>query len=100
MGWCAPEILRARATQILRQGGDAAERDAEAMLERSLELARKQSAVAWELRAGLSLARIRAGRGDRAGAADLLAPVLACFTEGLGTADLREAQAFLADLEG
>jgi hypothetical protein len=38
------------------------------------------------------------GRGERARAADLLAPVYGWFTEGFDTADLKEAKSLLDEL--
>jgi predicted ATPase len=40
----------------------------------------------------------RVGQGRRAEAHDLLAPVYGWFTEGFGTADLKEAKALLDEL--
>jgi predicted ATPase len=50
------------------------------------------------LRAGTSLARLWRDQGKRTDAHDLLAPIYRCFTEGLDTADLKEAAALLAEL--
>lgn len=51
-----------------------------------------------ELRAAADLARLWAGRGDRARAVDLLGPIYGWSTEGLDTADLKEAMALLDEL--
>ena len=62
-----------------------------------MDLARQQGARLWELRAATSLARLmREIRPDAARA--VLAPVYGWFTEGFGTADLREAAALLRTL--
>jgi predicted ATPase len=77
------------------------ERDAgkaQAHFERALEIARAQQARSWELRAAMSLARLRREQGERAQAHDLLAPVYDWFTEGFDTLDLKEAKALLEDL--
>ena len=55
-------------------------------------------AKALELRAATALARMLRARGDRAAARDLLAPVYGWFTEGLDTADLKDAKALLDEL--
>jgi NAD(P)-dependent dehydrogenase (short-subunit alcohol dehydrogenase family) len=47
---------------------------------------------------GGDLARLWAGRGERARAADLLAPVYGWFTEGFDTSDLKDAKALLDKL--
>ena len=51
-----------------------------------------------ELRAATSLARLWQGQGKKQEANDLLAPVYGWFTEGLETADLRDAKALLDEL--
>ena len=62
-------------------------------------MARAQEARSLELRAASDLARLWAGQGERARAADLLTPVYGWFTEGFGTADLIEAKALLDTLQ-
>jgi predicted ATPase len=69
--------------------------EAERSLLAALDWARKQSALGWELRAALSLARLRVSRDRPGDARDILAPVYARFTEGFTTADLQEAKTLL-----
>ena len=69
--------------------------EVEACYRRATEIARKQGARVWELRAATSLARMWRDQGRRAAARDLLAPLYARFTEGLHTPDLVEAKALL-----
>jgi predicted ATPase len=71
---------------------------AEASFREALEVAGRQSAKSWELRAGTSLARLWQRQGRRDEARDLLAPVYAWFTEGFDTKDLRDAKALLEEL--
>ena len=52
----------------------------------------------WELRAAVSLARLRRDQGRYAEARDLLPPVYGWFTEGFDTPDLKEAKALLDGL--
>src|SRR5205823_12867250 len=59
-----------------------------------------QQAKSWELRAALSLSRLWQQQGKRDEARTLLAPIYGWFTEGFDTADLQEAKALLAALEG
>jgi len=61
-------------------------------------IAREQEAKLWELRASVSLARLRRDQGHRAEAHDLLASVYGWFTEGFDTPDLKEAKALLDEL--
>ena len=72
--------------------------EAEAAIEKGIEVARRQSAKSWELRGAMSLARLRRQQGRREEAVALLAPILGWFTEGFDTADLQEAKALLDEL--
>ena len=78
------------------QGAPAA--DVEVCFARSIAKARQQNAKSLELRAAISLARLRRDQSKRTEARDLLAPVYGWFTEGFDTADLKEAKALLDEL--
>jgi predicted ATPase len=71
---------------------------AEARFQKSIDVARRQSAKLYELRASISLTRLWREHGKRAEARDLLAPIYAWFTEGFDTPYLREAKALLDEL--
>ena len=64
----------------------------------ALDIARRQNAKSWELRAAISLSRLWLQQGQRDTARQLLGPVYDWFTEGFDTPDLQEAQALLAAL--
>jgi predicted ATPase len=96
--WCMPELLRARAEFLLREEGANAATEAEALFQRSLECARRQGALSWELRAALSLARLRIAQDRPDEAWQVLAPIRARFTEGFDTVDLRRATAVIESL--
>jgi predicted ATPase len=64
----------------------------------ALAIARQQGTRGYELRAAVSLARLRRDHGRHAEARDLLAPVYGWFTEGFDTPDLKEAKALLEEL--
>jgi predicted ATPase len=68
------------------------------MYREPLTISREQEAKLWELRAAVSLARLRRDQDRHSEARDLLAPVYGWFTEGFGTPDLREAEALLDEL--
>ena len=70
----------------------------EAYFTRALDVARRQQAKSWELRAAMSMARLWRDQGKRNEARDLLAPVYGWFTEGFDTLDLKEAKALLKEL--
>jgi predicted ATPase len=72
--------------------------EAEVEFTRALEIAYRQQAKSWELRAAMSLARLWRDQGKRDEARDLLAPVYGWFTEGFDTLDLKEAKALLDEL--
>ena len=78
---------------LLSPDPDAAK--AQMYFERALMIARKQQAKSWELRAGMSMARLWRDRGRQDEARELLAPVYGWFTEGFDTRDLKEAKALL-----
>jgi predicted ATPase len=79
---------------VLRQATlDAAQ--AEACFQQAVAIARHQQAKSWELRAGMSLSRLRQQQGKRAQAHELLVSTDGWFTEGFDIADLQEAKALL-----
>ncbi len=92
-----PELLRILA-EALFMVSPANRARAERILLRSDRIARRQSALSWELRAALALARLRAGEGQPGQAREVLAPVYERFTEGFGTRDLQAAKQLLAEL--
>jgi len=92
----APELHRLHAETLLDLGRDADE--AEAILRRALELARRQEEKTYELRAATSLARLWQRQGKSTEANELLQPVYDWFTEGFDTQDLKDAKALLEEL--
>jgi len=95
--WAEAELYRLRGSLLLRQT-EIPQAEAETWLQRALDVARRQEAKSLELRAAMSLSRLRQQQGKRKEAHDLLAKVYAWFTEGFDTADLREAKALLEEL--
>ncbi len=94
--WLEAELHRHKGQLVLRQGQSEA---AEELYRKALSIAAEQEAKLWELRAAVSLARLRRDQGRRVEARDLLAPVYEWFTEGFDTQDLKEAKALLDDLD-
>ena len=72
--------------------------EAEAHFRDALEIAQRQEAKTFELRAATSLARLWQRQGRRAEARDLLQPAYDWFTEGFDTQDLKDAKALLDEL--
>jgi len=97
--WWEAEVCRLRGVLLLRQPGPS-QAEAEAWLQRALDVARCQEAKALELRAAVSLSRLWQQQGKPTEAHALLAPIYDWFTEGFDTADLQEAKALLDELEG
>jgi predicted ATPase len=93
--WLEAELNRHKGELLLRQGHPDA---ADELYRKALSIAREQEAKLWELRAAMSLARLRRDQSRRAEARDLLAPVYGWFTEGFDTPDLKEAKALLGEL--
>jgi predicted ATPase len=94
-----PEIYRLRGEPILRQE-DSNIAEAKRCFERAIEIARKQSAKSWELRASTSLARLLDKQGQRDQARAMLADIYNWFTEGFDTADLKDINTLLEELKG
>jgi predicted ATPase len=92
--WFAAELNRQKG-QLLQQVHTEA---AEEFYRKALSIAEEQGAKLWELRAAVSLARLRRDQGRRTEARDLLAPVYEWFTEGFDTPDLKAAKALLDEL--
>jgi len=95
--WWEAEICRLRGVLLLRQPGTP-QAEAEAWLQRALDVARRREAKSLELRAAMSLSRLWQQQGKRTEAHTLLAPLYGWFTEGFDTADLQEAKALLQEL--
>jgi predicted ATPase/DNA-binding winged helix-turn-helix (wHTH) protein len=97
--WCAAELLRRQATRLVSQEGPQENRRAEGLLLSSLDLARGQNALSWELRTASSLSTLWETQNRHREALNLLSGVYARFTEGHQTQDLRQAKALLRRLD-
>jgi len=89
------ELYRLRGEFLLMKGNEA---DAEASLNKSIEVARNQKAKSWELRAATDLAHLWKTQGKKDEAHELLAPVYDWFTEGFDTPDFMAAKSLLKEL--
>ena len=95
--WAEAEIHRL-AGEISCLSSPAEFEHAVAQFARSISVALAQQAKSWELRAAISMARLKRDQGKRDEARELLAPVYGWFTEGFDTLDLKEAKALLDEL--
>jgi hypothetical protein len=70
----------------------------EESFQKAIEIARWQQAKSLELRAVMSLSRLRWQQGKKDEAHSMLAEIYDWFTEGFDTVDLKEAKALLEEL--
>ena len=92
-----PEMLRVKGSIIAsKELSEWAE--AEEIFLRSLDLAREQTALSWELRTATSLALFWSRQGRLDDARAVLTPVYDRFTESFATSDLKAAKVLLDEL--
>lgn len=92
-----PSLLRARG-DIQRRLPQPDLAEAENSLLRSIDCARNQFALGWELKGAISLARLWSESGRRQEARTLIEGIYQQFTEGFGNRDLVEARDLLNEL--
>ncbi len=96
--WVLPELLRIKGDLVLLQGTPKGSAIAEDHLQQSLDWARRQGALAWELRTTTSLARLWQRQQKTSEARRLLRSIYARFSEGFDTSDLVAAKMLLDSL--
>jgi predicted ATPase len=96
--WCIAELLRVKGEILNQQAHADSAVAAETLFAQSLDWARRQEVLSWELRTATSLARLRRDQGRVDDARDLLVGVYARFSEGFDTADLKTAKSLLSEL--
>ena len=82
----------------MKVAADNSQAEAEGYYHKAIEIARRQSAKSFELRAATSLARLRQQQGKLAEARQMLADIYGWFREGFDTVDLKDAKALLDGL--
>jgi predicted ATPase len=97
MGFYEAELHRLKGELLLALSAEN-HTEVETCLRQAIDVACNQEAKSLELRAAMSLSRLWQQQGKRAEACKLLAEVYGWFTEGFGTADLKEAKALLDEL--
>ncbi len=90
------EMQRLKGVYLLAVS-ESNQAEAEQCMMHALEIARRQQAKSLELRAAMSISRLRISEGREADARKLLSDVYAWFEEGHNTPDLEEAKAILDD---
>ena len=93
--YCEAELHRLRGKLLLVQGEQEA---AQASLEQAIQVARRQEARSWELRAAIDLARLWRGQAKLDLARQALSEVYSWFSEGFDTPDLIEARRILEQI--
>jgi len=96
--WATAELLRVKGELLLLQSESRSLAKAEHFFRQSLDLANRQDALSWELRAATSLTRLWRDQGRPADARAVLQATYNRFTEGFGTADLIAAKELLDEL--
>jgi predicted ATPase len=96
--WCIPELLRIKGELMLLESAPGTSAEAEECFLQSLDLARRQEALSWELRTAVSFCRLRRIQNRTREALQLLEGIYARFREGLGTADLKLSKHLLREL--
>jgi predicted ATPase len=96
--WCLPELLRIKGELSRVDKSANAIEAAEDHFLQALELARRQKALSWELRAATSLAELWHRLGKAAEAKRLLSSIYNKFSEGHETSDLKAALALINKL--
>ena len=91
------EMHRLKGELLLKQN-DSNTAEVQNRFKRAIEIAQRQRAKSWELRATMSLARLLAKEGRRDEGRTMLAEIYCWFTEGFDTADLRDAKTLLDEL--
>jgi predicted ATPase len=91
--WCDAELHRVRGELLLAQG--VAPMEVENAFRQALQIAQKQRAKLFELRAATSLARFWLNQGRAQESRLLLTPICRWFTEGPETSDLSNSRRLL-----
>jgi predicted ATPase len=94
---CQEAELHRIKGEILRGLDPSKEAEAGACFERSFEVARRQGARSWELRAAMSLGKLRHDQERREDAKRVLSEAYGWYTQGFGTPDLLDARALLEE---
>jgi tetratricopeptide (TPR) repeat protein len=112
------KLLAEAQAEFIESGGDVSEAEAHCLqgelvlqtgmdlqhaedcFQQAIEIARRQQAKSWELRATMSLSRLWQRQGKRDEARQKLTQIYSWFTEGFNTPDLEQALRLLDELAG
>ena len=93
-----PELHRLKGELLLIQGETSSTTEVETCYQKALEVSRSLKAKSLELRAAMSMSRLRQKQEKKDDALKLLQEIYDWFTEGFDTGDLKEAKALLDEL--
>jgi non-specific serine/threonine protein kinase len=96
--WFVPEMLRVKG-DLLALGGDADVATVEGLYRRSINQAREQQALYWELCSAISLAELLQCQNRRPEARSVLTATCDQFTEGFSASRVRRAKALLDEMD-
>jgi predicted ATPase len=96
--WCLAELLRIKGEIMMQSNALDAVSSARDLFLQSLDIARRQEALSWELRTAMSLAQQWHEQGRLLDAYEFLGEIYGRFKEGHETVDLRRARSFLDQL--
>ena len=101
--WFDAELYRIKGELIWQRSRDKGhnakvEEEVETCFLQAIEIAQRQGAKSWHLRAATSLSLLWQQQNKKAKALSLLQEIYDQFTEGFDTADVKEAKALLEDL--
>jgi len=97
------ELYRLKGELTLKQSrvqslASSVQKEGEECFLKAIDIAQRQQAKSWELRAVMSLSRLWQQQGKKNEARQMLAEIYGWFTEGFDTADLKEARTLLGEL--
>jgi class 3 adenylate cyclase len=95
--WTWSDLHRLKGELLLMETSSRTA-EAELLFRTAIDIAHKQGAKSYELRAAICLARLLVRQGHRGEARRILSEVYHWFTEGFRTAELRDAKALLGEL--
>ncbi len=92
------ELFRLKGDLLFIQGKTSSASEVESCFQKALEVSRSLKAKSLELRAAMSLSRLKQKQGKQGEARKLLQEIYGWFTEGFDTGDLKEAKTLLDNL--
>ncbi|HEX5731429.1 MAG TPA: protein kinase [Blastocatellia bacterium] len=99
--WCESYLYSLRGDLLLASAaGSCSPQEAEGSYRKAIEIARRQSAKSFELRATTGLGWLLQQQGRHEEARGMLSEIYGWFSEGFDAPDLKEAKALLDDLKG